>query len=237
MNLLPIMLLLLTIAAPTTIPATAPVDDALWARLREIDSRAGRIQSLSAHFEQKKFTALLRKPLVSTGTIRIKGPVMRWDSDKPEPSVLLVGQHEVKMYYPAEKIVEVYPLDQRMGELAASPLPRLDVLRKKFAFEQIQAKELDAGADPARFIALRLTPTEASLREHVREVRVLLDVRGAYIVAAEMVDSDGDRTSLAFKDVKPNADVPDLALVVPAGTKVTHPLKALDGAADQEHAK
>jgi len=213
-------------------------DEALWARLHEIDSRAGRIRSLSASFEQKKSTALLRKPLVSTGRIRIKATVMRWDTDKPEPSVLLIGEREARIYYPDQKLLEVYPLDQRLGELAASPLPRLDALAKKFSFEQIPTKDLDPKAEPSQFLALRLVPTDAALREHVKEVRVLLDVRGAYIVAAEMIDADGDRTVLTFAEVKPNADVGDLELHVPAGTKATRPLEGAGGERDsKEHVK
>ena len=210
-------------------PTSKPADAALWQKLTEIDQRAGQIKSLSANFDQQKFTALLRKPLDSAGRVRIIGPVVRWDTSQPEPSVLLIDQGEAKVYYPTQKTLEIYPLDKKLADLAASPLPRLDVLKERFTIDQISVEELDKSAASKPFIALKLTPKDPSLAEHVRQVRVLLDVRRAYIMKAEVTDGDGDRTVLSFKDVQLNADVGDLSLVVPPGTAVTHPLEGLDG--------
>jgi outer membrane lipoprotein-sorting protein len=218
-------------------PATQPADPALWAKLTEIDARAAKVKSLSANFDQQKFTALLRKPLESSGTVRINGSVMRWDTKQPEPSVLLIDGKEAKVYYPNQKTLEIYPMDKRLADLAASPLPRLDVLKARFAFRQIDNSELDKSAPAGRFIALELTPTDPALAEHVQRVRVLLDVAGAYIIKAEMTDSDGDRTALSFRDVQLNAAVGDLALAVPPGTAVTRPLEGLDGQAPPRPSK
>src|SRR6185437_13247139 len=160
---------------------------------------------------------------------RINGSTMRWDTQQPDQNVMVIDPHEAKIYYPAQKTLEVYPLDQRLGELAASPLPRLDVLRSRFSFEQIPAADLAKSATTDGFIALKLVPIDPSLREHVEQVRVLLDVRNAYIVRAEITDSDGDRTVLSFDHVRLNVDVGDVSLKVPAGTTVTHPLEGLDG--------
>src|SRR5438067_2441003 len=122
-------------SAPTSAPAaTAPAvaNPALAARLADIDARAGKIKDFTARFEQKKFTTLLKKPLVSSGTIRVVGPVVRWDTDKPDPAVLYSDGREFRMYYPRQKSLEVYPIDRRMADLAASPLPRLTSLRDHF---------------------------------------------------------------------------------------------------------
>jgi outer membrane lipoprotein-sorting protein len=218
-------------------PTTAPADGPLMQKLTEIDQRAGQIKSLSANFDQQKFTALLRKPLDSAGRVRIKGAVVRWDTTQPEPSVLLIDQGEARVYYPTQKTLEIYPLDKKLADLAASPLPRLDVLKERFAIEQIPVDELDKNAAGKAFLALKLTPKDPSLAEHVKQVRVLLDVRRAYIMKAEVTDGDGDRTVLSFKDVQLNADVGDLSLVVPPGTAVTHPLEGLDGPPPQSQGK
>jgi len=220
-------------AGPATGPATAPADRALWAKLTDIDARAARVHSLAADFQQQKYTALLRKPLVSSGRVRVKGAVMRWDTQKPEPNVLLIDQHEAKIFYPAQKTIEVYSLDQRLGELASSPLPRLDALKARFSFEQIPVKEMDPASDPNKRIGLRLTPTDPAIREHVKQVRVLLDVESAYILKAEVTDSDGDPTVLTFSQVRLNADVGDLDLKAPPGTTVSHPLEGLEGSSPQ----
>lgn len=224
-----VLAMILGVACLAAGPTTAPADANLWTKLSEIDQRAEKIKSLAANFDQQKFTALLRKPLDSSGRIRIKGPVIRWDTKQPEPSVLYIAGTEAKIYYPNQKSLEVYPMDKRLADLAASPLPRLDVLKERFKIEQIPVADLDKSAPADAFLALRLTPRDEALSEHVKQVRVLLDIRKACIMLAEVTDGDGDRTVLSFKDVQLNADVGDISLVVPPGTAVTHPLEGLGG--------
>jgi len=208
------------------------IDASLWKRMLDIDSRAGKITSLTANFEQRKYTALLKKPLISTGSIRVRGSTMRWDTLQPSKSILLIDEREVRIFYPspAPGVLEIYTVDQRMAELAASPLPRLAVLKEKFSFQPIATKELDESADPNKFLAFSMKPSDPSLAQHIQEVRVLLDESAAYIVKAEMTDADGDRTVLRFTDVKVNVDTGDLDLKIPAGAKVTRPLEGLNAA-------
>src|SRR5439155_16208938 len=180
-----------------TQPATAPagVDPALWTRMVEINGRSQNIANLTADFEQRKVTPMLKRPLISTGRVTVAGASMRWDTTKPEPTVMLVDEKQVQLYYPKQKTLEIYHVDEHLGSLAASPLPRLDVLKKFFTFEQLP--ESDSSK-----LALRMTPIDPALREHVEQVRVLLDVASGYILRAEMVDSDGDRTIIAFSNIQ-----------------------------------
>ncbi|HEX8524080.1 MAG TPA: outer membrane lipoprotein carrier protein LolA [Tepidisphaeraceae bacterium] len=229
-KLTPLLLFLLVglVAGATSQPA-APEGTvaALWRRMVEINERGQKIEGLSAAFEQKKFTAMLKKPLVSTGTVRVSKNAMRWDTVRPEPTVMLVDEREVRLLFPKQKTLEVYPIDQKLGSLAASPLPRLEVLRQYFSFKQIPAKELDDQSEDGK-LALELTPIEASIKEHVERVRVLLDASKGYIVRAEMVDSDGDRTVISFNDVVVK-DQGELKLDVAGDVKVVRPLDALQG--------
>jgi outer membrane lipoprotein-sorting protein len=211
-------------------------DSALDAKLADIDRRAADVRDFSARFEQKKFTALLKKPLVSSGQVRMKGPVVRWDTEVPEPAVLHSDGREIRMFYPRQRVLEVYPIDRRITDLAASPLPRLASLREHFAMAQVDARdafgsEAESEKQQNRHIALRLTPTDEYLKEHVDRVLVLLDVEGAYVLQVEVDDADGDRTLIRFSDVKLNGGVKqaDVDLAVPAGTKVSRPLDAVQG--------
>jgi outer membrane lipoprotein-sorting protein len=227
----------LAIAAPASAPATAPAvaDPALAAKLVDIDARAGKIKDFTAQFEQKKFTALLKRPLVSSGTIRVVGPVVRWDTDKPDPAVLYSDGREVRMYYPKQKSLEVYAFDRRMADLARSPLPRLANLHDHFSFEPMAVREAAGDfpdlAEAPGAVALRLKPTDAFMKEHVDEVRVLLDARSATMLCVQTIDADGDRTAIRFADVKLDTglDPSALALKVPADTKVSRPLDAAGG--------
>jgi outer membrane lipoprotein carrier protein len=206
----------------------APPDPNLAARLDDIDRRAGRAKDLSGRFTQEKHTALLKKPLVSSGRIRMKGAAVRWDTESPEPTVLYSDGREIRMYYPRQATVEVYPVDRRLSDLAASPLPRLDVLRRHFRIERAAEAPRDD-----KTIELKPTPTDESLAQHVDEVRVTLDVPAAAVTRVEMLDADGDRTVIRFTDLRTDTGIRDgeLDLSLPAGTKVSRPLEGKQGGA------
>lgn len=213
-------------------PAAPPaVDPALWKRMVEIDTIGGRIKDATADFEQRKFTPLLKKPLISTGTIRVRGGAMRWDTKIPEPSIMRIDEKEIRLYYPSQTTMEIYAIDQQLGSLASSPLPRLSVLKQYFTFEQISAKDLSPDADPTSCLALKLTPIDSLLREHIESVRVLLDAKTGFTLRTETTDSDGDRTSIIFSKIRMNIDLTDqdVQLNVPAGTKIMRPLDGMNG--------
>jgi outer membrane lipoprotein-sorting protein len=205
----------------------AGVDEKLWKLLVEIDARGARVKDLKADFTQQKFTPLLKKPLTSTGTILIKGSASLWHTTHPEPTVMRIDDKELRLLYPRQQVLEVYPTGQKIASLATSPFPRLDVLKKHFTFEQIATKALDSSAKEGDTIALRMQPTEPELRKHIDEVQVLLQVSTGFVLKAVTIDSDGDRVALSFSNIRINGDVPDreLELVVPTGVKVTHPLE------------
>jgi outer membrane lipoprotein-sorting protein len=110
--------------------------------------------------------------------------------------------------------------------LAASPLPKLSVLENYFSIAPAEGKDLLDKPDEGPRLTLKLTPTDASLREHLDHVRALIDTAAAVIVKIEMTDADGDRTVISFRDIKLNTGIQDrdLELSVPEGTTVTYPL-------------
>jgi outer membrane lipoprotein-sorting protein len=146
--------------------------------------------------------------------------------------VLFSDGREVRMYYPGQKSLEIYAMDRRLGDLAASPLPRLKTLREHFEIARSDAKGFTPPEGRAA-LSLRLTPADPSLREHVDAVRVLLDVEAAHILELEIVDADGDRTHVTFSDVRLDTGIrtDDLKLDVPADTTISRPLDVQDGTA------
>ena len=239
MRLLALLLLLLPAVARAAEPAAtrpADVDPAAWQRMLDIDAKAAQVQDLVADFEQQKFTAMLKKPLVSRGVVKVRGSAMLWDTKEPEPTQLQIDAREVRIYYPQQKTIEAYQVRQKLGQLAASPLPRLDVLREHFSFAPIPVSELGEKDDARKFFAVRMTPTDAELREHVEQVRVLLDAERGLILRFEMRDADGDRTLIAFSNVKTNTGLSDgdLRIAAPTDVTITRPLAAVEGDANRD---
>ena len=199
----------------------------------EINARGAGIKDLQADFVQEKFTPLLKKPLISSGKILIKGAATLWITEKPEPTVLRIDAKEVRLLYSAQKILEVYKTDEKLGSLAASPFPRLEILKQHFSFEKIPVQELSKEADESRDIAFRMKPLHDELRKHIDQVSVLIERASGLVLKAQTVDADGDRLVLSFVNVQVNTGLTDaeLEMKVPADVKVTHPLEGGSGEA------
>lgn len=213
-------------------PATT--NPSLWQRMQRINARTRNVRDLSADFEQEKFTAMLEQPLVSRGTVRLRGSVMLWKTQSPEPTVMRIDPNSIQIYYPNQKTLEVYPTEQKLASLVASPLPRLEVLEKYFTFSELPLKQMGQ-SDESRFLALQLKPL-GELSQHVKSVRVLLETRTGFIIRMEMTDTDQDRTVLTFSHIKTNTGVraPSVQLDLPKDVKVTHPLAGLEQGAGEK---
>jgi outer membrane lipoprotein-sorting protein len=236
--------------ATTQAGATAPAEDpAFIRRLEAIDARAAGINDLTAEFEQRRHTPLLKRPLVSSGRVRLKGTTIRWDTRAPSKSVLVINAESLWIFYPQQRTLEIYPMESGLARLAASPLPRLQAVRDQFIVHECKVSELDGvtADSKAPAVAVLLVPRSEELKKYVREVRVLLDEPAAegqaigteggakdrqdrpYGVARqiEVTDGDGDRTVVVFKEIRTNTGLKDsdLELTVPEGTRVSHPLE------------
>ncbi len=203
-------------------------EDEAWQRTLEgIDTIAAGIADLTATFEERKYTALLRKPLVSTGLVRIRGRLIRWDTQKPHRSVTFLDGRRISIYYPRRATVEIYEIEDRLTQLAISPIPRPSVLREHFSLERLDTPQSGEHFDPRKHIAIRLRPKSESLAEYVQRMDIVLDRQTACVLSVEMTDADGERTVLTFRDVKINTglEVEDVQLTVPEGTRRVRPLE------------
>lgn len=203
----------------------------LRARLEEIDRRAQAHLDLRAEFEQRKHTPLLRRPIVSSGTVRSKGSVALWETQKPRRTVMRIDEREIAIYDPVEGSMEVFPSEEGVRKLSATPQPSLGSVLERFAVEEIGAAEMLGGEAEAgrRLVALSMTPTDEELRRRVARVRVLLDAERALCVRMEVTDAEGERTEIIFKKIEVGVGLTEesLSLVVPKGTRVSRPLDGL----------
>jgi outer membrane lipoprotein-sorting protein len=218
------------VAVAGNLPTTAPsgLDTMLWERMKSIDHAAAQIADLTADFVQQKSTALLKNPMISTGTVWARGSKMLWSSRTPEPTVMQLDEKQLTLFYPDQKTAEIYPLNSQLAQLAASPVPRLADLLEHFNFAVASSKDLGAEPNPSQ-AAFLLTPTDEDIREHVANVTVLIDAKAGFILTFKMVDTDGDITVLRFSNLKTNTKFDDarLRLELPADVKIVHPLENL----------
>lgn len=204
----------------------APRKDApRWAQLQAFVAKLPKITALRAKFRQERASALLAEPAVSTGTFVARGMRSKWDTRGDNPSVMAVdagdGRHpgSMRVWYPAQKTLEVYPLDARFAAAMAGPSPDLALLKEHFS--------LDVLAQDAQkhTLTLEMAPLAEGLRAHVAKVVAVMDTRTGCLCSLATVDSDGESTTAAFGEVEVNPEVKDaeLRLEIPADAKVVYP--------------
>jgi len=197
-------------------------------RLAEVDAKMAAITDLSADFEQKKKTALLKKPMLSSGSVLCKAEKVLWQTIKPRLNTMLVADGKVTIYYPDDKLAEIYSMGTQFRDAAGGPLPRLSKLRETFDFVELDVADFATGEDAktlAGKIAIKLTPKTDELKKHIASVRVLINEGVPCADRIVLVDPEGDETELRFTKVEINKGVKDeeLDLNLPQNTKISTP--------------
>lgn len=195
-------------------------------RLEAIDAAIVKMTDLQAEFEQTRRTPLIKKPLVSSGRVRCKGDLVRWDTTKPRESSLLIGHGVIRVFYPEDKLVEEYPVDEGFRDLAGAPLPRLAVLKARFDVAELATKELSGNDADKNLLAVLLTPKSKELLKHVATVKVLIDVSINAATKIVITDADGDVTETSFRNVKINSGLTteEVDPKFPGDVRVSRPL-------------
>ena len=188
--------------------------------LRQIDQHSSRITTLKAKFKQVKHSDLLRKPLTSSGIVRMLEDRVRWDTELPSTSVLMASSEGVRIYYPDLRVVEIYPLSDRLKQLAGSPVFRLSELSRHFTIQS------DLEVSESGELSLDLVPSDESLGKHLRSIHLDVHVDTGIVRRAEVLNADDERTEIIFEGIRINSpmDASDIELRVPDDARTVHPL-------------
>ncbi len=195
-------------------------------RLEAVDAGMAKVTNLRADFEQRRRTRLLKRPLVSRGTVLTKGDLVRWDAVSPRESALVIGHGAIRMYYPADKLVELYPVGEGFRDLAGAPLPRLSALRERFVLSPLAASDPAMKDEDEQLLGVLLTPKGDELRKHVTSVKVIIDEAGPVAKKVVITDAEGEETEIVFSHTRLNGGVRDdeIELELPEGVRVSKPL-------------
>jgi len=217
---------------PPTLNGAARLDESrthsseLQRRLKAIEAATTEVTDLQADFIQRRHTPLLKRPMVSKGTVVAVGNRMRWDTVSPSKSSMLIGPTSVELFYPADSLIEVYPVDQGFMDLAGVPMPKLSDLQARFDISLLMARDLDPAADPEQFLAIELVPKSQDLRDYVTSVKMLIDQHRSLATKVIMTGPDGDRTEISFSNIQTNTgiDATRTDLSAPEGTRRVRPM-------------
>lgn len=194
--------------------------EAKTAFLTTWSTRLRSMRSLHMVFRQEKHLRVLRQALVAQGELWLKGETLLYVLTRPTGETELVvrlDKQTVQTYYPLLHTLEVMELQTTGASPQVMPFwyPEPDALARDYA--------VDLFLDAAGLHTLQLVPRDA--RGPVQEIRLVL--RDFQPQAFVQVEKHGTRVRMQITTFTINPEVSEaqLALHVPAGTKVVHPLK------------
>ncbi len=189
--------------------------------VRTIDEQQRKIVTLQAGFSQKRETALAKKALVSSGTVKFKRPDrVHWAYTQPERMEIASNGKEIWIYYPDRAHAERYLLS-RGKRLAQYMEPLMSIFEKPFGRLTSEYEVTYRGqTSPVR--QFHLVPRREKVREIISHVDLGIDPGSGAIVSFALTEMTGDRLRLEFKNMQINVPLSegDLSVKMSPSTRV-----------------
>ena len=213
-----VMLLVSTVGAEDL--GSPVTGEAKTAFLTTWSERLRSMRSLHMVFRQEKQLRVLRQGLVAQGELWLKGETLLYvlkNSAGETELMVHLDKQTLQTYYPLLHTLKVMHLQTTGAFPQALPFwsPEPDALARDY--------EVDLFLDAAGLHTLRLVPRDAKVP--VQEIRLVL--RDFQPQAFVQVEKNGTRVRMQMITFTMNPEVSEaqLALHVPAGAKVVHPLQ------------
>ena len=208
-SLITLLLMLSSLAGSPESPCRGEV---AWSRLSTLLEQRPDTP-LQGRFEQERESPLLAEPIRSTGRFALADGLVRFDTETPYPSVMLIEAESVTIYYPEENAAERYPLGTDHGPLGALMRGDLAALQTQY---QLALTEQD-GVFEAKL--------HRSASDNAPNEQVIFSINqetGALLEAVFSPD-DAPQTRLRFLDVSAHAELTanDIRLEMPEGVKLS----------------
>lgn len=174
--------------------SASPLDDCgdPWQCLTALTESRAKGAILRGRFRQTKHVALLREPLISTGTFLIAPPDrVRWEVTTPEALVIEVTDGRLRAGPPGKleevRHVPVAALAEIGGVLAGDPR----ALRTRF--------QVRRGERPGAFV---LVPEDAALKRVIDKIELSLDAGTGAPRRVVLFEQGGDSSEIEFLEVQ-----------------------------------
>jgi len=174
--------------------------------LRKVEERMSGVRSLAVEFEQEKKLRLFKEPVVTRGLLLFAAPDrLRWETRAPFRSILVVSGNEVGKYEYLKD--ERRPL--KLGRGADAILLVMDRIRSWFQGKfdrEGKYYEIDAVREPRPRLVLR--PRDEAIRKRISAMELDLSADLSAVEAVTLVEGEGDRTVMRFKELARNRELP-----------------------------
>lgn len=196
-------------AAPEAAGVHAPTTAEI---LERFDRAQQETTTLVASFTEEKSLKILARPVVSHGRFFYTRPnQVRWEYETPERRVFVITENSYVAYFPTEKRAENVEIKKFVGKRLFRFLAVGQSTQDLAKYYNI-ARVVD-GTTQGSYL-LVLTPRRVRVREHLAVLRLWVDADTFLPRRVVYEEPDGDSTSLAFEDLRPNVDLPAAAFRV-----------------------
>lgn len=187
----------------------------------EVSKLVNRMQSFyestgdfRADFEQAYTYETFKRTQTSSGTVIFKKPgLMRWEYLKPSKRTFVLAGNKVYAYEPEAKTLNVAAMDTSQLSASVSFLFGQGKLEDEFNISKGSCKD-------CKGVLLLLDPKKPDPR--FKQVQFEVDPKTAQVIRSIVIDPDGSRNAITFKNMKTNTGVDreSFTLKPPADTKV-----------------
>jgi outer membrane lipoprotein carrier protein len=207
----------LAFIALMSIASAAPLSES---ELRNLLASIRQNRSTQADFQEERVIRLMKKPVVSSGTVWFQTPnKFRREVKGNSPSITVSNGRELWIFYPNFKSAERYPLGKGspLDATVAAINSALNLENLETSFN-ISATKSESGHE------LALMPRTAAMKRVFQ--RLDLRINNEFRVArTDMLLPNGDRIVTTYSNqTRPSIPATTFEFKPPAGTDVTTPL-------------
>jgi outer membrane lipoprotein carrier protein len=186
--------------------------------LEQLKKAQESLEDFTADIKQVKTSPLFTEPVVSYGKMRLKRPDQIWvEMYPPYPNITVLNKGVLLIYFPDEKLAQRY-------DVAGNPVLAkwllffqnpIETLGKNIRLLGEKAGEVVLGIDPAEDLAA------------FQGIKIAIDTANWMPKRLELVEKNGDRTTINYDNVKINVGIPDSAfqLRLPPDVEIIEPMK------------
>jgi len=214
-----ILVVLLVSFGTWVAPGTAQQEAKELASVLEQCKKAqSAIADFTADIKQVKKSSLMEESVVSRGQMRFKRPDQLWvQMYPPYPSITVLDKGVLLIYLPEEKQVQRY-------QVAGNPALAKWLLFFQAPLETL-GKRIWIQEERSDTVVLRLDPTEDLAL--FKEIKISLDTTIWMPKHVELLEKNGDRTTITYDNIKINTGITDTSfqLHLPSGVEIIEPMK------------
>jgi outer membrane lipoprotein carrier protein len=208
---------MLVLVAVTSVAHSAPLSQG---ELTNLLAAIRQHRTTRADFQEERVIRLMRKPVVSSGTVWFQPPNrFRREVKGNSPSVTVSDGRELWIYYPNFKSAERYPLGK------GSPLDAtVAAINSALNLENIETSFNTTGTKNDKGYELQLLPRTATMKRAFQRLDLQIN-NGFRVERTDMLLPNGDRIVTTYSN-QTRAPIPSSTFEFkpPPGTEVTTPL-------------